>query len=153
MAGPRRPAPAPVPRAAAPGPRPPPLVLTLSPSVADRSPAAAKRAPRPRAPAASPPAPPATDGAPLDPLAAPTHILPGGGPSLAERLAERGLRTVEDLLWMVPRRYDDVRDARSLADVVASVAEGERATLLARVASARMVFARGRRWAEVRLVG
>ena len=130
-------------------------MLTLSPSVADPAPAASKpaRAPRSRARAASPPAAPATDGAPPDPLAAPTHSLPGIGPSLAERLAERGLRTVEDLLWMVPRRYDDVRDARSLADVVASVAEGERATLLARVASARMVFARGRRWAEVRLVG
>ena len=130
-------------------PPPPPLVLTLSPSVADR--AKPSRTQRTRPPAGAPAASP--EDAPPDPLAASTHSLPGIGPSLAERLAERGLRTVEDLLWMVPRRYDDVREARCLADVVARVPEGERATLLARVASARMVVARGRRWAEVRLVG
>jgi ATP-dependent DNA helicase RecG len=85
-----------------------------------------------------------------DPLAQPTTTLPGIGPALAAGLAERGLTTVEDLLWMVPRRYDDVRDARPLAEV-ATMAEGERATFVARVTSARMIFARGRRWAEVRL--
>ncbi len=87
-----------------------------------------------------------------DVLAAPTHTLPGIGPAFAERLAERGLVTVEDLLWMVPRRYDDVRDARSLAEVCA-LPEGERATFVAKVTSARMIFVRGRRWAEVRLTG
>ncbi|HSS03554.1 MAG TPA: DEAD/DEAH box helicase, partial [Kofleriaceae bacterium] len=85
-----------------------------------------------------------------DPLAAPTSSLPGIGPAFAEKLTERGLTTVEDLLWLVPRRYDDVRDARQLADVV-GLPEGVRATFVAQVASARMVFARGRRWAEVRL--
>jgi ATP-dependent DNA helicase RecG len=88
----------------------------------------------------------------IDPLAAPTHTLPGIGPAFAEKLAEKGLTTVEDLLWMVPRRYDDVRDARPLAEVVA-MAEGQRATFVAKVTSSRMVFVRGRRWAEVRLVG
>ncbi|HEY5922023.1 MAG TPA: hypothetical protein VIV11_10155, partial [Kofleriaceae bacterium] len=34
----------------------------------------------------------------VDPLAAPTHTLPGIGPAFAERLAEKGLETVEDLL-------------------------------------------------------
>ncbi|MGE0545682.1 MAG: ATP-dependent DNA helicase RecG [Kofleriaceae bacterium] len=87
-----------------------------------------------------------------DPLAAPTHSLPGIGPVFAEKLAERGLATVEDLVWLVPRRYDDVRNARTLAEVCA-MAEGERATFVARVASSRMVFVRGRRWAEVRLGG
>src|SRR3569623_1758959 len=48
-------------------------------------------------------------------------------------------------------RYVDVRDAKPLDDVVV-LDEGVRATFVARVASARMVFARGRRWAEVRLV-
>ena len=85
-----------------------------------------------------------------DPLGQPTHSLPGIGPAFAERLAEKGLETVEDLLWCLPRRYDDVRDARPLAEV-ARMQEGERATFAAKVASARMVFARGRRWAEVRL--
>ena len=86
----------------------------------------------------------------FDPLAAPTTSLPGIGPAFAEKLAEKGLTTVEDLLWMVPRRYDDVRDAMPLVRAVA-IPEGERATFVARVASARMIFARGRRWAEVRL--
>ncbi len=85
-----------------------------------------------------------------DPLGAPTHSLPGIGPAFAERLAEKGLETVEDLLWCLPRRYDDVRDAKPLGDV-ARMEEGERATFSARVTSSRMVFARGRRWAEVRI--
>ena len=87
-----------------------------------------------------------------DPLAAPTYSLPGIGPAFAERLAEKGLVTVEDLLWTLPRRYDDVRDARTLAEVC-ELAEGQRATFAAKVASSRMVFVRGRRWAEVRLGG
>jgi ATP-dependent DNA helicase RecG len=86
-----------------------------------------------------------------DPLAAPTHSLPGIGPAFARSLAERDLDTVEDLLWCLPRRYDDVRAARPLAEV-AALPDGERVTFVATVASARMVFARGRRWAEVRLV-
>jgi ATP-dependent DNA helicase RecG len=91
-----------------------------------------------------------TAAPPGDPLAAATSSLPGIGPAFADKLAERGLTTVEDLLWLVPRRYDDVRDARPLAEVCA-LPEGQRATFVARVASSRMVFARGRRWAEVRL--
>jgi ATP-dependent DNA helicase RecG len=86
----------------------------------------------------------------IDPLGAPTRSLPGIGPAFAEKLAEKGLETVEDLLWCLPRRYDDVRDAKQLADVDA-MDEGMRATFVARVASSRMIFARGRRWAEVRL--
>ncbi len=86
----------------------------------------------------------------VDPLAASTHTLPGIGPAFAERLAEKGLETVEDLLWCLPRRYDDVRDARSL-DEIAGLPEGTRATFVAKVASSRMVFVRRRRWAEVRL--
>jgi ATP-dependent DNA helicase RecG len=87
-----------------------------------------------------------------DPLSASTTTLPGIGPAFAERLAEKGLETVEDLLWCLPRRYDDVRQAMSLADV-ARMEEGQRATFVAHVATSRMVFARGRRWAEVRIGG
>jgi len=114
---------------------------------ADAKPKPASNAEPTPKPAAKQPAAPA---APVDPLGAPTHSLPGIGPAFAERLGEKGLVTVEDLLWCLPRRYDDVRDARSLADV-ARMDEGARATFTATVASARMVFARGRRWAEVRI--
>ena len=116
-------------------------------SAAAAKPNAAAAAPSARKRAAAKPA----DEPPADPLSAPTHSLPGIGPAFAERLAEKGLETVEDLLWCLPRRYDDVRDAKPLDDVVV-LDEGVRATFVARVASARMVFARGRRWAEVRLV-
>ena len=51
----------------------------------------------------------------VDPLGSPTHSLPGIGPAFAERLAEKNLETVEDLLWCLQRRYDDVRDAKQLA--------------------------------------
>ncbi len=88
----------------------------------------------------------------LDSLAQPTHTLPGIGPAFAEKLAEKGLRTVEDLLWMVPRRYDDVRDARPLR-ALEEMEDGSRVTFVAKVISARMIFARGRRWAEVKLHG
>ena len=86
----------------------------------------------------------------LDPLARPTHTLPGIGPAFAQKMAEKGLETVEDLLWCLPKRYDDVRDAKQLAEV-GELAEGERTTFVARVTAARMIFVGRRRWAEVRL--
>lgn len=49
----------------------------------------------------------------------PTHVLPGIGPTVAERLRERGIDTVEDLLWLVPRRYDDVRQVMPLGQAIA----------------------------------
>ncbi|HEU0037448.1 MAG TPA: ATP-dependent DNA helicase RecG [Kofleriaceae bacterium] len=124
------------------------------------------RMPRPQGPPAPPanaqpvlaplvkPAPKPAKPAPYtgDPLGAPTSTLPGIGPALAERLADKGLVTVEDLLWTLPRRYDDVRDARPLAEVL-ELPEGTRATFAAKVVTSRMVFARGRRWGEVRFVG
>jgi len=85
-----------------------------------------------------------------DPLAAPTSTLPGIGPTLAAKLAERGLATLEDLLWTLPRRYDDVRGAGSLTQACAHE-DGQRVTFVANVISSRMIFARGRRWADVRV--
>ncbi len=64
-----------------------------------------------------------------DPLALPTHTLPGIGPAFAQRLAEAGLETVEDLLWCLPRRYDDVRDAMPLAKLV-GLPDGTRVTFV-----------------------
>ena len=87
-----------------------------------------------------------------DPLAAPPTIIKGIGPTFAEALAERGLLTVEDLLWMVPRRYDDARAATPIDAVIDTILDGERAVISATVASARMIFARGRRWLDLRLV-
>ena len=47
-------------------------------------------------------------------LALPPSVFPGFGPRRAEVLAKRGVRTVEDLLYRLPTRYDD---RRALASV------------------------------------
>jgi ATP-dependent DNA helicase RecG len=121
-----------------PMPVPMPTKITTTTTTATKTTIAAKTARKPKVDPT------------IDPLAQPTHTLPGIGPAFAERLAEKGLETVEDLLWCLPRRYDDVRDAKQLGDV-AAMEEGERATFVAKVTSSRMIFVRRRRWAEVRL--
>jgi ATP-dependent DNA helicase RecG len=83
-------------------------------------------------------------------LDAPVSALPGIGPAAAAILTARGLATVEDLLWFVPRRYDDARAIVPLAELIGA-ADGDRVALRGRIASARMVFVRRRRWAEVRI--
>ncbi len=119
---------------------------------APKSPVAATPAPQPpKATKATKATKPARVVEPaLDPLARPTHTLPGIGPAFAQKMAEKGLETVEDLLWCLPKRYDDVRDAKQIAEV-GELAEGERATFVSKVTSARMIFVGRRRWAEVRL--
>ncbi|MBL8622386.1 MAG: ATP-dependent DNA helicase RecG [Myxococcales bacterium] len=105
---------------------------------------------RPRA--ASPPpapllAPPASD----DPLAQPTTSIKGIGPALGAALAARGLNTVEDLLWLVPRRWLDAREVAPIDEALAAAVDGERVALRATVVASRTVRARGRAWGEVRL--
>ncbi len=99
--------------------------------------------------AVRPPVPAAAAGA-SEALMASTQSLPGIGPALAERLADRSIETVEDLLWLVPRRYDDARVVVALADAVATP-PGERVTLAGEVSSCRF-SRRGRmRWVDLRL--
>ncbi|HLF25709.1 MAG TPA: ATP-dependent DNA helicase RecG [Anaerolineae bacterium] len=78
--------------------------------------------PRPE-PAAPPPAPappprpaPASSARPPEPrlhrderanLQSPVTALSGVGPANAEKLARLGVKTIRDLLWLLPRRYDD----------------------------------------------
>ena len=87
---------------------------------------------------------------PADPLGAPTTTVKGIGPALAAALAEKGLTTLEDLLWLVPRRWLDARELVGLGEALAEASEGERIGARAVVKSARMVRARGRSWGEVR---
>jgi ATP-dependent DNA helicase RecG len=73
---------------------------------------------------------PAATAAPRSPLDADVRTIAGIGPKLAERLAERGIETIEDLAWLVPRRYDDLRTITPLEEVLAGEPpDGERATL------------------------
>jgi len=83
-------------------------------------------------------------------LSSDVTTLRGIGPSIAEALRLRGVDTLEDLIWVLPRRYDDARDVARMADVIAAP-DGERVTFRAHVDSARMIFGRGRRWGDVRL--
>src|SRR5262249_17616337 len=96
-----------------------------------------------------PPAPGPSPAASTDPLEAPSTTLPGIGPALAQRLAERGLETVEDLAWFVPRRYDDLRNVVPLAEAV-TAGPGERVTFVAKVKRARSA-GRWRRYVEAHL--
>ncbi len=47
-------------------------------------------------------------------LDAPVTRLPGIGPSLAARLARLGVRTVGELLYLLPRRYEDYSQLRTI---------------------------------------
>ena len=62
------------------------------------------------------PAPPAAQAS-ADPLATPVTALKGVGPSVAEKLAAKGLRTVGDLLLNLPKRYEDRRRPKAIAEV------------------------------------
>src|SRR5205807_8195600 len=60
---------------------------------------------------------------------APVAGLPGVGPRQAQRLVRLGVSTVRDLLFHLPRRYEDTRDVRPLAEL----RPGEEQTVYARV--------------------
>jgi ATP-dependent DNA helicase RecG len=65
------------------------------------------------------------------PLDQPVQFLKGVGPRRAEALARLGVRTVRDLLFHVPRRYED---ASTVARVV-DVRVGQDATLIGQIIS------------------
>jgi len=76
-----------------------------------------------------------------DPLATPAIQLRGVGPALAEKLDAKGLRTVGDLLLNLPRRYEDRRTPRT----VAQAPVGERSVIAGRVVKAQEAHGRRRR--------
>jgi ATP-dependent DNA helicase RecG len=80
-------------------------------------------------------------------LAAPVTTVPGVGPKRGEELERFGLRTVEDLLYHLPFRYEDRRALRPLGEL----GPGEDATAIGTVAKVREAGAgrRGRRVLEV----
>ena len=52
-----------------------------------------------------------------DRLAASVESLHGVGPTLARRLAKLGLRTVGDVLWQPPRRYEEPAPTKRICDL------------------------------------
>ncbi len=67
-------------------------------------------------------------------LATPLQFVKGIGPARAEMLAAKGLETVADLLYYAPFRYED----RSNVKAIAQLAPGEKAAVVAYVASAKL---------------
>jgi ATP-dependent DNA helicase RecG len=74
-------------------------------------------------------------------LARPVSALPGFGARRAERLAKRGLRTLEDLLFHLPARYDD----RTRLSRISELQVGLRATFAGEVLVADPAVRRGGR--------
>ena len=96
------------------------------------------------------------DPAPAFQVTDETDRLPGLGPTAKDVLAERGIRTVGDLVWTLPVAWDDLRAPRSIADAMGSAmrtqAEGapsERVCIAATVKSASLVPMKGRRFVRV----
>ncbi|HID85398.1 MAG TPA: DNA helicase RecG, partial [Anaerolineales bacterium] len=67
-------------------------------------------------------------GAPVA-LSAPVTVIPGIGPRRARRLERLGIRTLEDLLYHFPRRYDDYAQLKPIRQL----RYGEQATVLGTV--------------------
>jgi ATP-dependent DNA helicase RecG len=115
-------------RAAPPDPREP-EEERVAPSAADGEP---DREPEAEAPIdepdeAGPPAP-APDGPPPG-YDAPLTIVQGIGPKSAGNLERLGLRTLGDLLWHLPRRYDDYSQLKTISRLW----YGEEVTVIATV--------------------
>jgi len=82
-----------------------------------------------------------------DPLLTPVDRLRGVGPAISEKLRSKGLGTVQDVLLNLPRRYEDRRKRRTVAEAPV----GERSVIAGSVAWIDEVRARRGRRLEVRL--
>ncbi len=76
--------------------------------------------------------------------------LPGIGPTLRTTLEEIGVRSIGDLLFTLPSRYDDRRAPLTVSDAIERAKKDERVVVSAEVESATVVPMRGRR--AIRLV-
>jgi ATP-dependent DNA helicase RecG len=84
---------------------------------------------REAAPATGSPERPARAGGAPPGLEAPVTRLPGVGPGLAQKLEKLGVRTVRDLLYLLPVRYDDYSRLRTIE----KLQYGEHATVIGTV--------------------
>jgi len=77
-----------------------------------------------------------------DPLALAVQHLRGVGPAIADHLAAKGLGTIGDVLLNLPRRYEDRRTPRSVAEAPV----GERSLILGTIVKADEARGRTRRF-------
>src|SRR3990172_8110015 len=52
-----------------------------------------------------------------DPLLTPIQYVKGVGPKLASLFEKKGIRTVEDALYFLPRCYEDRRNIRKISEL------------------------------------
>lgn len=71
----------------------------------------------------------------------PIQYIKGVGPTRAQLLAKLGVHSVEDLLFLFPRRYEDYSATKRIVDLV----DGENATVAATVVSTQVVHSRRNR--------
>ena len=83
---------------------------------------------------------------PVPDLSSPLTVLTGVGPALAEKLGRLGLERVEDLLFLLPLRYED----RTQVHKMGALIPGQRALVCGEVLLAETVY-RGRRSLLVRI--
>jgi ATP-dependent DNA helicase RecG len=70
-----------------------------------------------------------------NPLARPIQSIKGIGPKLSELFAKKGLATLEDALFFLPRTYEDRRHITPIKQL----APGQNATVLAKVVKTRSI--------------
>ena len=114
-----------------------------------------KRSATQRLARAARPPPPASKATPFDTV----DRLPGFGPSARTALAEHGIRTVTDLVWLSPAAWDDLREpmglaaalaaARSTYEATGGIARPARVVVQGIVKSSGVVPIRGRRSVRV----
>ncbi len=91
------------------------------------------------------PAPPFSDE---DPLAADVSVLGRIVPISRKTLTNLGIATVYDILWHLPRRYEDWRNVRTIAEAL----EGVELTIVGEIASINVKYLRGGRSATEAVV-
>ena len=67
-------------------------------------------------------------------LSLPVQFVKGVGPKIALLLEKKGLKTVEDLLYFIPRRYEDRRHIKSISSIVM----GHKETVVGKVTHSEM---------------
>jgi ATP-dependent DNA helicase RecG len=81
----------------------------------------------------------------LEKLSLPVQFIKGVGPKISVLLEKKGLRTVEDLLYFVPRRYEDRRTVKDIQ----SVRFGARETVIGNIVRIDTRFYKKRKVYEV----
>ncbi len=69
-------------------------------------------------------------------LSGPVQFVKGVGPKVSRLLEKKGIKTIEDLLYFLPRRYED----RRKIDRIAELQVGARATIIGEVKTASLKY-------------